>query len=204
VRLFGALFLPCLTVATFAQSSGTTADRDENITASERLSWFAQSTVGPATLTGGLISAGFGTWTDRPKEYGTHWDGFGARYGMRLTGVATSNAMEAGLGAIWGEDPRYYRAGSDAKFGARVGHVVKWTFVASNQNGKVLPAYARYIAIAGNNFLSNTWREESESDMTHAVERVGLGVLAKMAGNAFDEFWPDAKQRLFHRKQRAD
>jgi hypothetical protein len=33
---------------------------------------------------------------------------------------------------------------------------------------------------------------------------VGLGVLAKMAGNAFDEFWPDAKQRLFHRKQRAD
>jgi hypothetical protein len=196
------IFLPCLFVscvpAGFAQSiSQATA---EPITAGERLNWFAQSTVGPATLTGGLISAGFGTWTDRPKEYGTHWDGFGARYGMRLTGVATSNAIEAGLGAVWGEDPRYYRAGSDEKFGARVGHVVKWTFVAANNDGSVRPAYARYIAISGNNFLSNTWREQSESDMTHAVERVGLGVLAKMAGNAFDEFWPDAKQKLFHRK----
>jgi hypothetical protein len=123
---------------------------------------------------------------------------------MRLTGVATSNAIEAGLGAIWGEDPRYYRAGSDVHFGARVGHVVKWTFVASNQNGTVQPAYARYIAITGNNFLSNTWREQSEADTTHALVRVGLGVLAKMAGNAFDEFWPDAKQKLLHRKKGAD
>jgi hypothetical protein len=190
------LFVSCIP-AGFAQ--GTTQATEEPITAGERLNWFAHSTVGPASLAGGVISAGFGTWVNRPAEYGTHWDGFGARYGMRLTGVATSNAIEAGVGAIWGEDPRYFRAGSDVHFGARVGHVVKWTFVAANKNGSVQPAYARYIAISGNNFLSNTWREQSESDTTHAVERIGLGVLARMAGNAFDEFWPDAKQKLFHR-----
>jgi len=168
------------------------------VTAGERLRWFAENTVGPATLIGGTISAGFGTLTNQPHEYGTHWDGFGARYGMRLTGISTGNAMEAGLGAIWGEDPRYYRAGGSASFGKRVGHVVKWTFVAPGPNGSLRPAYARFIAVSGNNFLSNTWREPSEADVPHALERTGLGILARMAGNAFGEFWPDVKQKVFH------
>src|SRR5579863_2586189 len=83
---------------------GQTSDSDGAVTGSERLKWFAEATVGPATLLGGAVSAGFGTLINRPSEYGTHWNGFGARYGMRLTGISTGNAMEAGLGAIWGED----------------------------------------------------------------------------------------------------
>ena len=33
----------------------------------------------------------------------------GDRLGMSIAGNAVSNTMEAGLGAIWGEDPRYIR-----------------------------------------------------------------------------------------------
>jgi hypothetical protein len=118
---------------------------------------------------------------------------------MRLTGIATSNAMEAGLGAIWGEDPRYYRAGPDVHFSARVGHIVKWTFVAANRNGSVRPAYARFVAVSGSNFLSNSWRESSEANATGALERTGLGLLGRMAGNTFDEFWPDVRKHIFRR-----
>lgn len=60
---------------------------------------------------------------NRPHEYGTHWDGLGKRYAIRLSGVATGNAIEASLGALWGEDPRYRRV-PDRPFGARVKHVV--------------------------------------------------------------------------------
>ncbi len=158
------------------------------------------STVGPTSLTGGLVSAGFGTELDRPTEYGTHWEGFGKRYGMRMTGISTGNAIEAGLGALWGEDPRYYRDGTTRPFGRRIGHVVKWTFIAQNKDGSLRPAYARYIAVTGNNFLSNTWREHSEADTSHAIERTGLGILVKMAGNTWDEFWPDMKRKMFHRR----
>lgn len=154
---------------------------------------------GPESLAGGLFSAGFGTWLNRPSEYGTHWDGFGYRYGMRLTGVVTSNVMEAGVGALWGEDPRYHRAGAEVPFGRRVGHAVKWTFVAANRDGSVRPAYARFVAISGSNFLSSTWREQSESDVTHSVERIGLGFLGKLAGNSFSEFFPDVKRKFFRR-----
>src|ERR1039457_5695947 len=79
------------------------------ITPRQRLQWFVQSTVGPDTLAVGLFSAVIGTARDAPREYGAPWGGFADRYGMRLTGVSTGNAMESGLGAIWGEDPRYFR-----------------------------------------------------------------------------------------------
>jgi hypothetical protein len=183
---------------------GTLRAPYEPIAPRQRLKWFANSSFGPASLTGGVISAGFGTLFNRPAEYGPHWEGFGDRYGIRLTGVLTSNAMEAGLGALWGEDPRYERDAGEA-FKHRVGHIVKWTFIARNRNGDTIPAYARYAATAGNNFLANTWRERSEADTTHALERTGWGFLARMSSNAFKEFWPDVRNRLFRpHSSRAD
>ena len=77
------------------------------------------------------------------------------------------------------------------------------TFLAQDRDGKVMPAYARYIAIPGNNFLSNTWRADSEATTSAAVTRTLTGFLGRMAGNAFDEFWPDVKQRL-SRKMKHD
>ena len=165
------------------------------ITASERLKWFTVSTVGPTSLAAGVISAGWGTMMNKPREYGPHWEGFGQRYGMRLTGVSTGNAMEAGLGAIWHEDPRYNRVGNEG-FGRRVKHIVVMTFMSPNGRGGVMPAYARYVAIPGNNFLSNTWREPSEATNSNAAYRTGLGFLGRMAGNAFMEFWPDVKRKV--------
>jgi hypothetical protein len=87
-----------------------------------------------------MISAGWGTLFNKPQEYGTHWEGFGQRYGMRLTGVSVSNAMEAGLGALWVEDPRYVGSRSES-FGGRVGHVVKMTFASRSRQGQLRPAY---------------------------------------------------------------
>lgn len=201
MRLHATLFALSFAVcAAHAQElTSSSASTDNPITGDERLKWAVMSTVGPASLMGGVISAGFGTAFNQPREYGTHWDGFGKRYGMRLTGIATSNAMEAGLGAIWGEDPRYHRAGDGASFGGRIGHVVKYTFLSKNRAGEVVPAYARYAGIAGSNFLSNSWRADSEANDGHAVMRIGLGFLGRMSGNAFEEFWPDVRDRLFHR-----
>ena len=116
---------------------------------------------------------------------------------MRLTGISTGNAMEAGLGALWHEDPRYNRI-PYASFGRRVRHVVAMTFLAPNGQGGLRPAYARYAAITGNNFLSNTWRAPSEATNDRAMIRTSLGFLGRMAGNAFDEFWPDVKRMMHH------
>jgi hypothetical protein len=171
------------------------------ITARQRFNWFVDRTIGPPTLTAGLFTAGFGTARNSPKEYGTHWAGFGKRYGIRMTGISTGNAMEATLGAFWGEDPRYrdYRQVGEP-FKDRARHVVVMTFVARDRSGNLMPAYARYIAQPANNFLSNTWRADSEANTRSAVFRTFWGFLGLMGRNAFDEFWPDVQRRVFHGK----
>jgi hypothetical protein len=166
----------------------------------QRLDCYIKSTIGPESLSAGLFSAGFGTSVNRPREYGPHWAGFGKRYGVRFTGIATGNAMEAGIGALWGEDPRYFGA-SGQSFKRRMRNVVVMTFAARRADGDMAPAYARYIGISGNNFLSNTWRAASESGVRDACLRTALGFAGRMGGNAFAEFWPTVTRHLFHRKQ---
>jgi len=168
------------------------------ITARQRLRWTITNTIGPAHLAGGTITSAFGTALDRPEEDGPHWGGFAERFGVRLTGVATSNVMEAGVGALWGEDPRYFREG-DGPFRARIMSVIKQTFTARRPDGNFAPAYARFVAISGSNFLSNEWRPDSEANNHDAVLRTLEGFAGRMSSNAWSEFWPDVKARLFHR-----
>src|ERR1700733_12219850 len=70
------------------------------ITPRQRLRWFITNTIGPPHLVGGLFAAGFGTALDRPEESGLHLGGFADRYGMRMTGIVTGNAIEASVGSI--------------------------------------------------------------------------------------------------------
>jgi hypothetical protein len=166
------------------------------ISGAQRIQWATSATFGPASLLLGTLTAGIGTGRDQPVEYGPHWDGFAKRYGMRFTGVAASNTIEAGLGSLWGEDPRYVR-NQNLPFKRRLGNVFVLSFTAHNRHGKLMPAYARYIAIPGNNFLSNTWRVSSASTTSAALARTGYGLLSEIASNAWSEFWPDVKHLVF-------
>lgn len=224
IALFAALTLPALAQSNDNQDSTTATEQQSNtdqqtppslitplrpqleavpyepVTARQRLRWFITEPIMPSHLFGGAMTSALGTAVDRPKEYGPHWGGFADRFGMRLPSIVVGNAMEASLGTITREDPRYFRV-PDASFGSRVKNVIKQTFEARRPDGDYAPAYARYAAYAGSNFLSNEWREPSESNTHDALLRTGEGFLGRMAGNAFAEFWPDVERRLLHRNR---
>jgi len=166
------------------------------ITGEGRLKWVVFQTIGPPTLAADAGVAAVLTHTRTPVEYDTHWDGYAERVGMPLTILGVSNVMEAGLGAIWGEDPRYFRAQGQPFIG-RLGHVMKLTFLATNREGESRPAYARYVAFTGSNFLANEWVPESEANSKEAGYRIGLCFVGQMASNLFREFWPDVKKNVF-------
>jgi hypothetical protein len=172
----------------------------EPITAGQRVAWVLTNTLEPQRLLGDAVYAGVETADNYPKVDGPHWDGFGKRAGILVAGAAVSNTMEATVGSFWGEDPRYFRV-PDETFGARLKNVVKLTFVARGRDGNYHPAYARYIAIPGSNFLSNTWRPNSQADSEDAAIRSIEGFGARMASNAYNEFWPSISSRIFHHGQ---
>ena len=76
------------------------------ITASERGRWFLTSTIGPTSLLlAGPLSAAIGTARDIPSEYATRLGWFRKTDGMRLTGIATGNLMEAKPSQSFGRTP---------------------------------------------------------------------------------------------------
>ncbi|MGD0438073.1 MAG: hypothetical protein ABSB86_16545 [Bryobacteraceae bacterium] len=180
-------------------ASVSSSDAPRPVTAKQRAEWVVSYTVGPQAIIGEAISAGLGTWRDKPSEWGTHWDGFGKRAGADFAEAAVSHTMEAGLGAIWGEDPRYARD-AGAPFKNRLGHVFKMTFLARDRNGNLMPAYARFIAIPSSAAISEAWRPPSEQSAGDVGARIGLGVLGRMSSNAFNEFWPDVRRLVFRRR----
>jgi hypothetical protein len=196
MKILTRTFLFCA-VAAFAAAQASPSSSPP-ITGGGRFEWAIMNTINLPSFGAGLISSGLGTYNNQPHEYGTSLKGFEKRFGIRLTGVAVSNTMEAGLGAVWGEDPRYPRAAGQP-FGQRIGHVVKMTFLAPNQDGGIRPAYARYAAIAGSNTISNAWRADSDRTFDHTAIRIGFGFLGRMTSNTFFEFWPDLKERFLKR-----
>ncbi len=182
-----------------AASASKPVPNYQPISATERGRWFLSSTVGPTSLfLAGPLSAAIGTARNIPKEYGPNWDGFGKRNGMRLTGIATGNLIEAGLGSLWGEDPRYFSSPTRGVW-PRVKYVIRTTFLAPHQDGRWHPAYARFAGDIGNNFLSNTWRADSAAKTSSAVVRSVWGVVGRMGSQAFAEFGPDVQKKILRK-----
>jgi hypothetical protein len=186
-------------VSTTVKVGVSSSDDPRPITAKQRAQWVVSYTLGPQAIIGEAFSAGYGAWRAKTSEFGSHWDGFGKRAGVDLREAAVSHTIEAGLGAIWGEDPRYVRD-TGAPFKNRLANVLVMTFVARNRDGNLMPAYARFIAIPSSSALASTWRPESERSAGDVGARIGLGVLGRVGSNALTEFWPDVRQFIFRRK----
>jgi hypothetical protein len=152
-----------------------------------RMLWLLEENVSIASDLDDIAVGGAETLLKTPKEYGTHWEGFGERIGLVTANYALKSTMEMGLGSMWGEDPRYFRT-TGLSLKGRVGYVIKMTFIARNRNGNDMPAYSRFIAFPASSFLSNEWTPRSQSHASDAVIRVGLGFLSRMGENAWKEF----------------
>jgi len=165
------------------------------ITQAQRVKWAAYSAVGPPSLAAGLFTSAYSTWQNNPKEYGPHWDGYFKRQGLRVAGSSTSNLMEAELGALWGEDPRYRRATTTGAK-KRIWHAVRTAFIAYDRNGNAMPAYARFVAVPTSNVIANAWQPDSQRTVGATTTRISLGFLSRIAANSFAEFWPDIRRKL--------
>ncbi len=169
------------------------------ITPEQRVNWIVDGTIGPKSLIGiGPLAAAWQTAWNQPEEWGRSWSGFGKRYLQREADVAISNTLEAGVGAIWGEEPRYLRLGH-GPIGARVKWAIKTAFVTQRRDGKLHAAWGRYVGNTVNNVIENTWLPPSSTTVGNTIYRSAAGFATRIGGNAWEEFWPDVA-RLWHKR----
>ena len=170
----------------------------EPISGTERVNWIADGVRGQRSLGVGVVAATWQMSLRTPEEWPRSASGFGKRYLEREADVAISNTIEAGLGALWGEDPRYRRA-SGATVGSRAAHALKTVVLAPRPNGQLKPAWVRFAGNVVNNVIENAWLPPSATTPGQTALRSANGLLGRLAGNLWEEFWPDIRSRLSHR-----
>ena len=165
------------------------------ISAADRVDWIVDGTVGPQSLfLVGPISAAWSTTRNVPEEWGRTWSGFGKRYLEREADVAISGTLEAGLGAIWGEDPRFVRSHRHGIW-PRVRFAMKTVVLAPRRDGHLAPAWGRYAGNVFNNVIENTWLPPSVATPEQTALRSIGGLGGRLVGNLWEEFWPDVRAR---------
>jgi hypothetical protein len=189
-----------------AQTTGTPAVGGEKapatITGIERINWIVEGMLGPRSLAVGVIASTWQTSWRIPDEWSRSAFGFRERYLEREADVAISNTIEAGLGALWGEDPRYIRAPRGSAR-SRFAYAVKTVVLAPRADGQLKPAWGRFAGNVFNNVIENAWLPPSMTTPGQTALRSANGMLGRLAGNLWDEFWPEIKTHLSHRPRRS-
>ena len=182
-----------------AQSSAAspvTADAYVPITGAQRVDWIVDGTIGRKSLfIVGPLATVWQTGFNSPEEWGRGGSGIAKRYAQREADVAISDTIEAGLGALWDEDPRYIPSGRKGVW-PRARYAIKTVFLAQRRNGSLKPAWGRYAGNVLNNLIENTWLPPSVTTPGQTAWRSGLGLLGRLGGNAWEEFWPDVARHF--------
>jgi len=205
LSLFSVVSLLWLTAAPVAAQSGRNPEPDIEkapgpITGVERINWIVEGMLGPRSLGVGVLAATWQTTLRIPDEWSRSAFGFRERYLQREADVAISNTIEAGLGAWWGEDPRYVRA-PHGTAGSRAAHALKTVVLAPGPDGRFKPAWGRFAGNVVNNVIENAWLPPSMRTPGQTALRSANGLVGRLAGNLWDEFWPDIRSRLSHQRR---
>jgi hypothetical protein len=177
-------------------AAGLTADEYVPITTDQRVDWIVDGVIGrQSLLIVGPLADIWQTAFNTPEEWGRGPSGIAKRYAERLTDVAISNSIEGGLGALWGEDPRYVRSARKGVW-PRARYALKTSVLAPGRDGRLRPAWARYAGNTLNNVIENAWLPPSQTTASMTAVRSGMGIVTRMGGNLWEEFWPDVKRHF--------
>jgi hypothetical protein len=161
-----------------------------------RVEWIVDGTFGAQSLATGVAAATLGTGLDVPPEWRRSWDGFGRRYLQREADVAISGSIEAGLGALWSEEPRYIRSARKGIW-PRARYALKTVLLSQRRDGHLAPAWGRYASNVVNNVVENAWLPPTATTWQATTLRSVSGFLGRAGGNLWNEFWPDVHRRVF-------
>jgi hypothetical protein len=145
-----------------------------------------------------LAGAALDEARNHPAGWGQGWDSFGVRVTSHLGQHVIKQQIMFGVEALAHQSPEHLRSRRTG-FKNRLGDSIKYSFMASSDTGKLMPAYARFAGAYGAAYISRAWypREYHTFNSGFYTGTVSLGIDVGL--NVFREFYPDIKRKVFGR-----
>jgi hypothetical protein len=182
------------------QFSVTDRHQAPPLTAGEKFHLFAKSAFDPVEFGVVGLQAGVSQAEDEFPGYGQGAEGYAKRYGASFADEVSS--------AFWSdyfwattlkEDPRYFRMGH-GPFLRRLGYALVQAYYCRTDKGNRSFNWANSLGALTSGGLSNVYYPQSDRGFELTMSRTGIALLYGTVGGLPDEFWPDIRQKLFHRR----
>jgi hypothetical protein len=133
-------------------------------------------------------------------ELGKGFAGYGRYYWRTFVdGVSGTFFTEAIVPAITHEDPRYYTLGHGGFF-RRTGYAVSRAFVTKTDSGGTSFSYSEVVGNGLEAALSNAYYPPQERGLSQTARNWGTQMESAVLNHVAQEFWPDIRKKLLHRK----
>jgi hypothetical protein len=172
------------------------------LTVKQKFGLFAKETFDPFTITAAAAGAALSQADNDHPKYGQGAGPYAERFGAAVADVTTQNFFsDAVLASLLHEDPRYFRRGPEYRFWPRVGYAISRVVVTRTDAGNTRFNNSNIFGMAMGIALSNAYYPNSSVSGNVVAVRLGTSLVSSALSNILPEFWPDIKQKVFHRKQ---
>jgi hypothetical protein len=176
----------------YAGAQDSSAPVSDESTTSERFQYYLKRTYSWQKMSWLAVDTGIDHLLHE-SEWGGGIGGYGCHYASGFGRRLINNSIELGAILILRQDTRFRRSHRTGIF-PRIRYAATHAFLATNEQGKVEPAYARFAGISGSALIAPAWHN-------HTLSVVGFGQdlafssLDQVQNSLLAEFSPDL-QRL--------
>ena len=151
-----------------------------------------------------FVTSGWEQMLNTDPKYGTDSGAYGERLGAAVLREASMRFFSDSLfPTITHEDPRYFRMGRGSVTSRGV-YAAERVFVAQRDDGSRGFNYSDTLGRAAASALAMTYYPGKSTNAVVASRTWGVSLAGLAGNNLFFEFWPDVRDRVFHRHRDQD
>jgi hypothetical protein len=157
----------------------------------------------PFNIASSAFGSAFSQADNETPKYGRGSFAFGERFGAAVGDLATQEIFSDGvLACLLHQDPRYFRKGPSAGFGARIAYSISRIAITRQDSGKQAFNASGLGGMVLGIVASNAYYPSASRTGGVMASRIGTSLFGGVVGNLLSEFWPDIQKRFLHKKQK--
>ena len=169
------------------------------LTAKQKFKLGAEDAFDPYSFPLAAVVAGIAQFDNDDASWGQGLKGYGLRYAAGYADTVDGSFMTTGVfPTLLHEDPRYFRKGTGG-FWRRSGYAIKRLFVTRTDAGGTQFNFSEFGGNAVAGAISLTYHSREDRNFPNFLSDWGTQISIDFVANQLKEFWPDMRQKVFHR-----